>query len=210
MTPPALDRLVRKCVAKNPDDRWQTMRDLLDELRWIAEIGSVPSGAASVAAPPRSRVKLAWTTAAVLGATAIGAGIPALIHVRETAPGADVVQFTIGPEENSVVPSRPQPQVAVSPDGRQVVFRASKPPTTEIMLWIRPLAGVTARPLPGTEGGAAPFWSPDGRYIGFFARGKIRKLDVSGGLPSDVRRGFVTRDHASHGRDVAKVAHVSP
>jgi Tol biopolymer transport system component len=183
MTPPALDRLVRKCVAKNPDDRWQTMRDLLDELRWIAEVGSVPSGAASVAAPLRSRVIFAWMTAAVLGAIAIGAGILALIHLRETAPVADVVQFTIGPQEDSVVQG--PPAVAVSPDGRQVVFVATKPPTTQ-MLWIRPLDKETARPLPGTESAVSPFWSPDSRYIGFFAGGKIRKLEVSGGLPADV------------------------
>ena len=72
-------------------------------------------------------------------------------------------------------------QVAVSPDGRNIVFVAGAPPAYQI--WLRPVAALAARPIPGTEGGTFPFWSPDSRFIGFFAGGKLKKVAIAGGPP---------------------------
>ena len=107
----------------------------------------------------------------------------AVVHVRETPSPVDPVQFTIAAEENSTL--GPLAQFALSSDGRQLAFVAAasaNPP----MLWVRPLATLAARALPGTEGAAMPFWSPDGRYIGFFAAGKLKKVQTTGGAPMEL------------------------
>ena len=179
VTPPALDYLVRTCLAKDPENRFQSAHDLLLQLCWIAEGGSAAGVPAPVVARRRSRERIAWTTAAVLGAIALGVGALAVAHLRETPSPVDPVQFTITPEENATLP--PLALFAVSSDGRQLVFVAS---TQNVpMLWLRPLAALAARALPGTEGATLPFWSPDGRYIGFFADGKLKKVQATGGPP---------------------------
>jgi Tol biopolymer transport system component/predicted Ser/Thr protein kinase len=188
MTPPALDYLVRTCLAKDPDARFQTAHDVWLQLRWIAEGGSAVGVPAPIASKRRSRERLAWAAAAVLGAIALGAGALAVVHLRERAAPADPVQFTIAAEENStlVTPA----EFSISPDGRQVVFLAASSGASSSqgrpMLWVRPFATLAARALPGTEGAiwASTFWSPDGRYIGFAAAGKLKKVDVSGGPPT--------------------------
>jgi Tol biopolymer transport system component len=116
----------------------------------------------------------------VLGVIALSAGALAVIHLREKPAPADPVQFTISPEENSTLGR--VPQFAISPDGRQLVFVAA-PAQSGPELWVRTLATLAARRLPGTESGSGPFWSPDGRYIGFWAGGKLKKIDAGGGPP---------------------------
>jgi serine/threonine protein kinase len=154
LTPPTLDRLVRKCLAKDRDDRWQTARDLLDELRWVAQSGSAAGVTASVVSRRRSREWFAWTTAAVLGAITVAAGAFAVVHLRERSTPVEPVQFTIAAPENSTL-ARPA-QFAISPDGRQVVLLASAS-EGPAMLWVHPLATLPARALPGTEGANQPF-----------------------------------------------------
>ena len=178
VSPPALDYLVRTCLAKDPGDRFQSAHDLVLQLRWIAEGGSaVPP---PVVSRRRSREWFAWATAAVLGAIAVGL---AVMYLRATPAPADPMQFTIAAAENSrlVTP----PQFAISPDGRQIVFAASGSQGVP-MLWVRPLATLAARALPGTERAIAPFWSPESRYVGFFANGKLQRVDVDvrGGSPT--------------------------
>jgi Tol biopolymer transport system component/predicted Ser/Thr protein kinase len=187
MTPPALDYLVRTCLAKDPDARFQTAHDVALQLRWIGEGGSAAGIPAPVASKRRTRERLAWAVAAGLGVVALGAGALAVIHLRERPAPADPVQFSIAAEQNSafVLPA----EFAISPDGRQILFQAASSGSSAgqsgAMLWVRPLATLTARALPGTEGAAwaSAFWSPDGRYIGFAATGKLKKVDVSGGPP---------------------------
>ena len=115
-------------------------------------------------------------TAATLGVGLLAAGVVAVRHLREVPPAAHPVQFQIASPDNTVFVPSPQP--AISPDGRQIAFIASKGVP---MLWVRALASLDARPLPGTEGAAFPFWSPDSRSIGFFAAAKLKKIQVSGG-----------------------------
>ncbi len=185
MTPPALDHLVRTCLAKDPDARYQTAHDVWLQLRWIAEGGSTVGVPAPVASRRRSRERLAWATAAVLGAIALAAGVVAVLHLRERPAPAEPVQFSVAAEEQStfVAPA----DFAISPDGRHVVFVAlgGRVESTQPrpMLWVRPLASGTSRVLPGTEGASVPFWSPDSRYIGFFASANLKKVDVSGTPP---------------------------
>jgi Tol biopolymer transport system component len=181
-TPPALDHLVRTCLAKDPEARFQTAHDVWLQLRWIAEGGSTVGVPAPVVARRRSRERLAWTAAAVLGAIALAAGVVAVVHLRERPAPADPVQFTIAADDNSAFVS--PADFAVSPDGRHIVFVArGEGGQARPMLWVRSMASGTARPLPGTEAAGQPFWSPDGRFVGFFAVASLKKIEVSGGQP---------------------------
>ena len=183
MTPPALEYLVRTCLAKDPDARFQTAHDVSLQLRWIAEGGSAVGVPAPVVARRKSRERVAWALSAVLAAIALGAGALAVIHLREKASTPDLVQFTIGAEGNSTLTT--PADFVLSPDGRQVVFVATPGVAgqTVPMLWVRPLSVAAARALPGTEGAVNPFWAPDSRQIGFFAAGKLKKVDAAGGPP---------------------------
>ena len=158
LAPPALDSLVRACLAKDPEHRIQSAHDLLLQLQWMAEAGSASLTAPG--APHRgSREPLAWVTAGVLAAIAIGAGTFAIVRSRDHAAPVDSVQLTIVAAESSTIAT--PSHFAVSPDGKQIVFAATSdgPPT----LWVRALATLDARALPGTERATFPFWSPDSR-----------------------------------------------
>jgi eukaryotic-like serine/threonine-protein kinase len=177
IAPLALDYLVRTCLAKDPGDRFQSAHDLLLQLRWIADGGSAAAVPPPVVSRRRSREWFAWTIAAVLGAIAVGL---AVTHLRETPAPTEPFVLTIAAADTSTLVT--PPQFAISPDGRQIVFVASGSQGVP-MLWVRPFITLAARPLPGTEGATQPFWSPDNHYVGFFADGKLKKVDVSGGSP---------------------------
>ncbi len=182
MSPPALDRVVKTCLAKDPEDRWQSAGDVAKELKWIAE-----GSAAGVSAPPalasrrRNRERIAWGAFAVAALAAAAAGI---VLFRRPAVPASVVRFEVVPTDES--PYRDVQRMdldmapAVSPDARLLVFKASGT-DRKMSLWVRPLDGFRARPLPGTENGNYPFWSPDSLSIGFFADGKLKRMEASGG-----------------------------
>ncbi len=172
MSPPALDRVVKKCLAKDPEDRWQNAADLGSELKWIGESGSQAGVAAPIVSHPKSRERVAWAVASV---ALLGAAALAVILWRRPPPPRRALQFNVSPPEKSTFGE----SFALSPDGRELVFEAAL--EGRIMLWLRPLNSVEARPITGTEGGLSPFWSPDGRYLGFFADGKLKKIAVSGG-----------------------------
>ena len=181
MVPPALDYLVRACLDKDPEHRFQSAHDLLLQLRWIADTGA--SSPASVPQPPVSKGRFAWIAAAsALAAIAIGGWTLAVIRSRDQPAPVEPVQLAITAPPHATIAS--PAQLAISPDGRQLVFAASTEGLP--MLWVRPLAALDARALPGTERATFPFWSPDSRYIGFFAAGKLKKIPVSGGPPIDV------------------------
>jgi serine/threonine protein kinase len=177
MTPPALDRVVKTCLAKDPDDRFQTAHDVRLQLQWIAEGGSAVGLPAPVAAKRKSREKIAWLLVPV-AAIAAAAATTFVIRLRTEAPRA-VVASLLPPEKSSFAfDSGP---MALSPDGRRMAFVATSSGNT--MLWVRPLSGVSAQSLAGTEGASFPFWSPDSRFLGFFAGGKLKKIEGSGGPP---------------------------
>jgi Tol biopolymer transport system component len=175
LTPPALDHVVSRCLEKDPDERWQTASDVMRELKWITE--SPRAGAtmgATVGHPKRERV--AWGLVGVAGLAIVALSIPAMLHLRERPVLDPELRLEL------TTPATTEPlHFAISPDGRRLVFVASGDGGPR--LWQRPLDGVTAVPLEGTEGAEYPFWSPDSRAIGFFAAGKLKRMDFSGGPP---------------------------
>jgi Tol biopolymer transport system component len=171
--PRELDRVVARCLAKDPDSRWQSARDLAAALRWMsaAERGSV------AAASRRSWGRLAPVGAGLV-LTLLGIAL-GLALSRRRAPTARPLpaRFEVPAPENATILGIAG--LAVSPDGERVVFRASAEGRSQ--LYLRPLDSLAATPIPGTEGAVGPFWSPDGRQIAFMAEGKLRKADLSSG-----------------------------
>jgi Tol biopolymer transport system component len=178
LTPAGLDQIVQRALAKDPDDRWQSARDLLSQLKWIAESGS-RAGTVAVApsAPPR-RVALAWVICGVLAVLLAGATAAALWQFTRAAPQPGAVRLAVIPPENQRIVGAP----VISPDGRRIAFVATTPDGTS-KLWLRPVDAVAPQPLPGTDDALYPFWSPDSRFIAFFASGQLKRIDVAGGSP---------------------------
>ena len=178
MTPPAVDRLVKGCLAKEPEHRWSTAHDVMLQLQWIAEGGSAAGLPAPVAARRRSREKLAWGVAAAL--LLISAAL-AWGFVRRAPQPPRVVRFEVANPPGVTNVDAPK----ISPDGKMLAFNATDA-AGKTQIWIRPLNALTAQPLPGTEGTRRPFWSPDSRFLGFVADGKLKKIDVTGGPPTKI------------------------
>jgi hypothetical protein len=177
--PPALDHVVRKCLEKDPDDRWQSAHDVASELRWIGEAGSQAGVPTTLSVRRRSRERLAWGLVALLGTAA---GLLAVVQLRRPAAPAVAFRATLDPPpETSLIPFD-ELGLALSPDGRQLAFVAIAADGSK-QIWIRDLAEMSARPLGETSGAWYPFWSPDGRHLGFFADGKLKRIDLRGGSP---------------------------
>src|SRR5579863_5502016 len=157
--------LLKRCLEKDPKKR---LRDITGmELLLESGAGSQPAAASQAA----TRRPVAWMAAmAVLAVIAVAL---AILHFRETPPERPL-RTSIALPENSAVHS-----FAISPDGRTLVIAAKTKGKQQI--WLRPLDVLQARPMPGTEDATYPFWSPDSRYIGFFAQGKLKKITASGG-----------------------------
>jgi len=172
LSPPALDRTVMRCLEKNPDDRWQTARDLLLELKWVGE-GSRAGVPAPVASRRKTRERFAWGLAALGVLAAIGLGAVAV--ARAPRP-PEPVQFFIPTPASILSVGSPK----VSPDGKYLAFNATDSAGVS-RLWLRPFGSLTTSPIPGTENAARPFWSPDSRYLAFMADGKLKKIAVTGG-----------------------------
>ncbi|HVP44574.1 MAG TPA: protein kinase [Terriglobales bacterium] len=179
MTPPALDRVIRTCLAKDPDERWQTAHDLRLQLQWILEAGSKAGVPAPVAARKRNRERLLAVVAAVALLAAVGLG---LAYWKALRP-ALVVRAELIPPENghfNFFGDNAGPPV-MSPDGTRVVMSIIGEGKTR--LYLRPLRSSGFQPLAGTENATFPFWSPDSQWVGFFADGRLKKINVSGGAP---------------------------
>jgi Tol biopolymer transport system component len=180
LTPPALERLIKICLAKDPDERFQSAHDLSLQLKWISEAGSQAGVAAPVAAHRRSRERFAWALIGIVAGVLIAAAL-AFVFARSylnDQPMPNVARFIISlpPEVVNFA------EISPSPDGRLLAFVAvSKDGARQI--WLRPLDGVVAQPLTGTDGASYPFWSPDSRYLAFFEAGTLKKVAISGGIP---------------------------
>ena len=182
MTPPALDRVVRTCLAKDPDERWQSAHDVMAELKWIGEGGSQAGVSEPATARPKGKMLLAWGLAATLGALAVGFAWLAYHRPRSSGEVARVQSSILPPAKTAFrfVGFNTGGPPALSPDGRRLAFAAT---TAEgkTLLFVRPLDSGSAQALAGTDQASYPFWSPDSRFIGFFAQGRLKKVEASGG-----------------------------
>ncbi len=177
LAPPSLERVVKSCLAKDPEDRWQTTHDVMIELKWIGEAASQPASMA-ISTPKKKHYQwMPWILTSLL-----------LFSLLATLPFAIRYFQEKGSEEISTLFELTAPEktefgysLAVSPDGRSLVFVALSEGKSQ--LWIRKFNSAVARPLPGTEDAAFPFWSPDSRFVAFFADGNLKKIDASGGSP---------------------------
>jgi len=174
MTPPALERLIGSCMAKDREDRIQSAHDVKLQLRWIAEAGSQAGVPAPAVARRRTSQRIAWIVAGVAAAAAIAFAIGFVL--RSPASGRPLRVSILPPDQHNFDPM----SVALSPDGTKLAFVASAPGGSP-QLWVRPLDSTAAQPLAGTEEASFPFWSPDSHSLGFFADGKLRIIDASGG-----------------------------
>ncbi len=170
VVPREVDRVVKRCLAKDPDDRWQTTADLLAELQWIVE--SPGQDVAGLPTAHRARERVVWIALmALLLAATIALGVRDL---RRPLPESAEMRLEI-----TTPPTIDPVSFAISPDGRLVVFVATVNGSTQ--LYTRSLASTSAQPLANTDGAKYPFWSPDSRSIGFFADSKLKRIDIDGG-----------------------------
>jgi eukaryotic-like serine/threonine-protein kinase len=165
MTPQALDRVIKRCMAKDRDERWQTARDLKDELEWM-----------SLEAPTPSPAKRPWLWQGVAAALAVIAVATAWALWPKPPAPVKLTRFQVPLPENEDYGL----WMAFSPDGRKLAFTTSGP---QRGVWIRDMEAVEPRHLAGTENAAALFWSPDSRFLAFGGGGQLKKIDVSGGPP---------------------------
>ena len=174
MSPSSLDRVVKICLAKDPDDRWQSVHDVELQLRWIAEGGSQ----AGIAASARAQRTLAQFAGWAVGAICVLATIvlAAVIFLRAPQPAPAMRSSLLPPKSSAYEPYN----FAVSPDGSRLAFVAMGPDGQDT-LWVRSLSASGAQQVSGTEDTSFPFWSPDSRRIGFFAKGKLKEVDIASG-----------------------------
>jgi eukaryotic-like serine/threonine-protein kinase len=193
LTPPTLNRLVRRCLAKDPEARWQAASDVADELRWIAaERGQgVESGDHRMAAAPRAgrRPRAALMFAGALIAVALASVALTLYLAGDLAPSNGGLQYRLidaRPADHlqgvSTTRNRPSRTIlALTPDGRRLLFVGNS--GTHQQLYVRSFDAPEAKPLPGTEGAGMLFLSPDGQWVGFWTRNWLKKVPLEGGGP---------------------------
>ncbi len=199
-TPPALDYVVKTCLEKDPADRWQDARDLVAELRWIAEGGS--DSGLGVAAGEGGRRTREWIRRGVVVAAAVAVAMlawPAYLYLQGP-PVPDELRFrvprnlTAQPDEtqggntaNGGLTTFSRPNSAISPDGRSIAFVARPANDGTFLLYVRPVGAVTPQRLDGTNDASLPFWSSDSRSIAFMTpSGKLKKVQADGGPPQDL------------------------
>jgi eukaryotic-like serine/threonine-protein kinase len=184
LTPPAFEHVVAKCLAKDPEDRWQSARDVSQVLRWIGEGGSQIGVPAPVAATRRKNSRLAWTVTLIASLLAVAAGFVAWRTKQRIEP-PQVMRFS-APDTIAVRPVETYGTVAISPDGRVIVYSSTT--GSSRILFRRPIDQFEPAAIAGSEGGIQPFFSPDGKWVGFFARQKLWKVPLSGGSPTELAR----------------------
>jgi len=171
MTPIALGRIVKKCLAKDPDERWQSASDLAAELKWIADGGSQSSEAVRLPVANTARSRVSWIVAGAFFLLALAGGAAWWTASHRRLPA---MYF------HASVPFAAN-DVTLSSDGRMLAMVGYSAAANDYMLWTHEIGDQRTTPVEGTHGANYPFWSPDGKSLGFFADGKLKKVDVSGG-----------------------------
>ena len=182
-TPPALDHAIRRCLAKDPEERWQSARDLVLELKWIAEKEPQPGAPAPFVAVGSIRERLGWAGAALAALVLFGLALFVAGYFSHPMSQVQTIRASISPPSNAAftVSSSVAGTMAISPDGRLLVFSAEAKGNMP-QLWVRSLDTLVSRPLGGTEHAFAPFWSPDSKWIAFFStNGNLKKVEAVGG-----------------------------
>ena len=177
---PALERVVRHCLEKNPEERFHSARDLAFALEAISGVSGQTLAMAATLAPPKLNRLLPWIVAGVFALASIVMLPFAISSFRQAPTRANTIRAAILSPDNANF--LPRNQFAVSPDGRRLAFVARGADGKQV-LWVRGLEALTAQLLAGTDEATYPFWSPDSRFVGFFAQGKLKKIDTSGGPP---------------------------
>ena len=181
---PQVERIVRRCLEKKPERRFQSTSDLGFALEALSSPSSSRLETARTLPAVTDGVRtwglfgnaqLAWILAAGLFLATLGFAWAYL--ARQPAADARVLRSSLLPPEKSSFE-----HLALSPDGRWLAFTAAT--GAKVQLWVRALDALKATPLAGTEGSSYPFWSPDSRFIAFFAGNKLKKVEVSGGVPA--------------------------
>lgn len=185
-TPPALEHVIAKALAKNPEERWESAHDIAEELRWISESADVPS-------PSKKR---RYVPIAVAGATLLLVlAAAAAMMLRARPREADqVIRLSIPLRQPSdaALSNTAKPVLTggdLSRDGRRVAFSYCAPCDshgTNSRIYVREIDSFATVPVAGTEGGQSPFFSPDGLSIGFFVMGQFRKIPITGGTPQTI------------------------
>jgi serine/threonine protein kinase/Tol biopolymer transport system component len=188
-TPPGIRKLLRRCLQK---DKTLRLRDAGDALMEIHEALTTPTSAEQVAVQGKSplrSIRVAWSVAALVSlALLVVVVFGALESLRRPPEETQAVRFSVSPpdmwtfSQTSVQGTGAPNPLAVSPDGHRVAFLATNADGKHL-LWVRSLDALAAQALAGTDGAGRPFWSPDSRFLGFFADGKLKKVEVSGGPP---------------------------
>ena len=179
---PALERVVNHCLEKSPDERFHSARDLAFAIEALSGPAGMSGSTTTVlSALPASRRKrrelLAWIAAGLCLIVAIAL---AILYIRRAPADERPMRFVIAMPEKATDISVP----VISPDGRTVVFVASF--EGKRFIYARPLDSLTAQRLAGTDDAGLPFWSPDSRYLAFFAENKLKKIEATGGSPQTI------------------------
>ena len=183
VSPPMLDHVITACLAKNPEDRWQTGTDLGRELKWIDEVGA-QNGTVAVETGHGGRERVAWVAATAVLLIALLILVTTRVEPPAGAPEAVRFALTLPPE---TAPT----STRISPDGSRLAYSAPQPDGTNVV-WVRALDSVEAQPLAGTEGAGGPFWSPNSDRLGINVLGQLQSIDLAGGSPQTVHDGIVS------------------
>lgn len=189
LAPAALEQLVQTCLAKDPDDRWQSTADVKRQLNWIASTRANSDAAALASLPLRRRAARWWLLPAAL-AIALALTLPAALRQwQTTVHEPQVVRFPVFPPPNTTFAAAigqvPSTQFAVSPDGHFLTFVATSPGRRSA-LWVRAIDSTEPTLLAGTDDASYPFWSHDSRFIAFFSQNQLKRVDRTGGSPREI------------------------
>jgi len=184
--PAPLEHIVHTCLAKDPAERWQSAREVARELRWVSLSGAEKASAVSASNTASS---LSWKLLPALLLAAIVIAAAATYYLTRPAPGSRWMASLVPPPGVFPDTSGRNGPPQISPDGKNVAFTGCKSQSAAMSLavgnacsiWVRALRSSETHEIEGTAGGFAPFWSPDGREIGFFADGKLKRVAVEGG-----------------------------